>query len=152
MSITATQTSPTGTGLITHATAVVRGTIDADVSVYHARTDHARIGVNWGGVLINIFSAAAARGLFEAFTAAPSPNPGARARSWRWSSPTAPPMWWCLSPARPEVATAPSRLDLHMGPVTFQVLDQAGCLGTVALLRSVHHTAIQVFLRAQNLL
>jgi hypothetical protein len=70
MSTTATQTSPTGTGLITHATAVVRGTIDADVSVYHARTDHARIAVIWGGVLINIFSAAAARGLLEAFTAA----------------------------------------------------------------------------------
>jgi hypothetical protein len=57
MSTTATRTSPTGTGLITHATAVVRGTVDADVSVYHARTDRAHIAVIWGGVLINIFSA-----------------------------------------------------------------------------------------------
>ena len=33
-----------------------------------------------------------------------------------------------------------------MGPVTFQILDQAGCLDTVALLRTAHHAAIQVFL------
>jgi hypothetical protein len=56
--------------LITHATAVVRGTVDADVSVYHARTAHARIAVIWGGVLITIYSAAAARGLLEGFLAA----------------------------------------------------------------------------------
>jgi hypothetical protein len=33
-----------------------------------------------------------------------------------------------------------------MGPVTFQVLDQAGCLGAVALLRTAHRTSIKVFL------
>jgi hypothetical protein len=49
---------------------VARGAVDADVSVYHARTDSARIAVNWGGVLINLFSAAAAQGLLEAFAAA----------------------------------------------------------------------------------
>jgi hypothetical protein len=31
-----------------------------------------------------------------------------------------------------------------MGPVTFQVLDQAGCLGAVALLRTAHRTGIKV--------
>jgi hypothetical protein len=31
-------------------------------------------------------------------------------------------------------------------PVTFQILDQVGCLGAVALLRTAHHAAIQVFL------
>jgi hypothetical protein len=35
-----------------------------------------------------------------------------------------------------------------MGPVTFQVLDQAGCLGAVALLRTAHQTAIQVCISA----
>jgi hypothetical protein len=39
-----------------------------------------------------------------------------------------------------------------MGPVTFQVLDQAGCLGAVALLRKAHRTAVKADLRAQNLL
>ena len=29
-------------------------------------------------------------------------------------------------------------------PVTFQILDQVGCLGAVALLRTAHHAAIQV--------
>ena len=37
-------------------------------------------------------------------------------------------------------------LDIHMGPCTFQILDQAGCLSAVELLRTAHHTAIQVFL------
>ena len=35
-------------------------------------------------------------------------------------------------------------LDLHMGPVTFQVLDQAGCLGAVALLRNAHRAGVRV--------
>jgi hypothetical protein len=46
------------------------------------------------------------------------------------------------------VTTRASWLDLHMGPVTFQVLDQAGCLGAVALLRTAHQTAIQVCISA----
>jgi hypothetical protein len=37
-----------------------------------------------------------------------------------------------------------------MGPVTFQVLDQAGCLGAVALLRKAHRTAVKVCLSAPN--
>jgi hypothetical protein len=37
-------------------------------------------------------------------------------------------------------------LDLHMGPVTFQILDQAGCVGAVELLHTADHAAIQVFL------
>ena len=65
---------------------------------------------------------------------------------------------WTRRPAyavvpRQELARDRSRqvrwLDLHMGPVTFQLLDQAGCLGAVALLRTAHFTAIQVFLSAQ---
>jgi len=36
-------------------------------------------------------------------------------------------------------------LDLHMGPVTFQILDQAGCAGAVELLHTAHRTAVQVF-------
>jgi hypothetical protein len=62
---------------------------------------------------------------------------------------------WTRRPAyavvpRQELSRDRSRLirwlDLHMGPVTFQVLDQAGCRGAVALLRAAHRTAVKVFL------
>ncbi|WP_232076819.1 hypothetical protein [Mycobacterium gallinarum] len=37
-------------------------------------------------------------------------------------------------------------LDLHMGPVTFQILDQAGGISAVELLTTAHRTGVQVFL------
>ncbi|WP_235718656.1 hypothetical protein [Mycolicibacterium goodii] len=37
-------------------------------------------------------------------------------------------------------------LDLHMGPVTFQILDQDGAVSAVDLLTTAHRTAAQVFL------
>src|SRR5689334_7960592 len=60
---------------------------------------------------------------------------------------------WTRRPAyallpRQELARDRSRqlrwLDLHMGPVIFQVLDQAGCLGAVALLRTAYRASIRV--------
>jgi hypothetical protein len=162
MSITATQTSPADTGLVTHATALVRGTVDADVSVYHARTANARIAVNWGGVLITLFSAAAARGLLEGFAAArqgvaripreiPPPPIGSAPRFAR-------PIVAMEFTYRPTYVVVPQSgtarsgdrmihwVDLHTGPITWQIRDQAGLRSAIELLRHVHSTAVAVFL------
>ena len=158
MTLTATH-SPTGTGLITHATAVVRGHVDADVSVYHAGTTNARIAVIWGGVLITIYSTAAARGLLEGFAAARQ----AAARLPR-EIPTPPPAAQSPQFARPIVAmeftyrptyvvvpqSGTSRsgdrtihwVDLHTGAITWQIRDLAGLRSATALFSHVHKTAV----------
>jgi hypothetical protein len=162
MSITATQTASAGAGLITHATALVRGAVDADVSVYHARTDHARIAVNWGGVLITVFSAAAAQGLLEGFAAAHQ----AVARIPREIPPPATvsapqfarPIVAMEFTYRPTYVVVPQSgrarsgdrtihwVDLHTGPITWQIRDQAGLRSATELLAHVHTTAVAVFL------
>jgi hypothetical protein len=160
MSTTATRTSPTGTGLITHATAVVRGTVDADVSVYHARTDRAHIAVIWGGVLINIFSAAAARGLLEAFTAArqaaatiPRKIPPPSVTEPQYARPIVAMEFTYRTTyvAIPQSGLARSGdrtihwVDLHTGGITWQIRDQAGLRSATELLRQVYITAVAVF-------
>jgi hypothetical protein len=148
--------------MITHATAIVRGAVDADVSVYHARTATARIAVVWGGVLITIYSAAAAQGLLEGFIAArqaavrlphkiPSPSPTATPRFGR----PIVAMEFTYRPtyvAVPQSGTARSGdrtihwVDLHTGPITWQIQDQVGLRSATALLKHVHKTAVAVFL------
>jgi hypothetical protein len=90
--------------LITHCTAIIRGHHDADITAHHARTSDARLTMTWGGVLLTVYTAAAAHGLLEGFVAAraaaaqlpreiPHPQPATRrrspARSWRWNGPAA---------------------------------------------------------------
>lgn len=157
------KTTTRGTaGLITHATAVIRGAAQADVSVYHARTEYARVAVSWGGVLLNIYSAAAAQGLLEAFLAARQaavrvpreiPIP-ASPNECRFARPIVG-MEWTY---RPTYAVVPQSgrartadrvvhwVDLHTGPITWQIRDQAGLRSATEVLRHVHRTAVGVFL------
>jgi hypothetical protein len=162
MSITAPRTHPGDTGLITHATAVVVGGADADVSVYHARHANARIAVVWGGMLLTLFSAAAAQGLLEGFGAArqgslrlpreiPPPPSMAEARFARS-------IVAMEFPYRPTYVVVPQSgparsgdreihwVDLHTGPITWQIRDHIGLRSAVALLKHVHKTAVAVFL------
>jgi hypothetical protein len=165
MSITAPKTTPASTGLITHATALVRRAVDADVSVYHARTDFARIAVNWGGVLITLFSAAAAQGLLEAFAAArqavarvPREIPPPTISAPQFARPIVA-MEFTYRPTYvvvPQSATARSGdrtihwVDLHTGPITWQIRDQVGLRSAIALLTHVHRTAIAVCLDGER--
>jgi len=55
---------------VTHTTAVIRGEIQSDITVYHAQTSDARIALTFGTTLMNLYSASAAQGLLEAFAAA----------------------------------------------------------------------------------
>ncbi|KUI34192.1 hypothetical protein [Mycobacterium sp. GA-2829] len=148
-------------GLITHATALIRGAADADLSVYHARTEHARIAVLWGGLLLNIYSAAAAQGLFEAFVAArqaavrvPRELPAVGTPECRFARPIVA-MEWTY---RPTYAVVPQSgrtrtgnqvmhwVDLHTGPITWQIRDRVGLVSAIETLAQVHRTAVGIFL------
>jgi hypothetical protein len=55
---------------VTHTIAVICGDIASDITVHHARTSDARIGLTFGTTLMNLHSASTAQSLLEAFAAA----------------------------------------------------------------------------------
>jgi hypothetical protein len=147
---------------VTHTTAVIHGEISSDVAVYHARTIDARISLTFGTTLMLLYSADATQGLLEAFATAR----GAMARVPRLiAAPATPPYagfarttlsieWtrrpsFCVvpqcGPAKAE-GTVTHWVDLHCGPLTFQIRDQQGLKSTLHLLTRAHQTAIAVFL------
>ena len=126
----------------------IQGDQDGDIAVHHACSPNARLRLQWGGILMTMLSAQAIQGVLEGFSAARSamtliprqiPAPPSR-RADPFALPTVA-IDWTRRPAyavvpRQELSRDRSRqlrwLDLHMGPVTFQILDQAGCVGAVA--------------------
>ena len=42
---------------VTHTTAVIRGEIQSDITVYHAQTSDARIAPTFGTMLMSLYSA-----------------------------------------------------------------------------------------------
>ncbi|GAB4729972.1 hypothetical protein [Mycobacterium avium] len=56
--------------LITHTTVSVKGQLDPDITVLHARTPDARIGITVDGIHMSLYNCQTARGLLEAFGAA----------------------------------------------------------------------------------
>jgi hypothetical protein len=57
--------------MITHSTVLIKGQQhETDITVHHARTPDARIGITFNGLHMWIYSCHAAQGLLEAFTAA----------------------------------------------------------------------------------
>jgi hypothetical protein len=148
--------------LVSHTTIRVQGEQNGDIAVYHACSPNARLRMQWAGMLMTMLSAQAIQGVLEGFSAArekmallprqiPAPRPLVEDP---FALPTVA-IDWTRRPAyavvdRQELSRDGSRqvrwLDLHMGPVTFQILDQAGCRSAVALLRTAHHAAILVFL------
>ena len=159
------KTSPDHTvpaALITHSTAIIRGRQDADIAAYHARTTDARIAMSWGGVLITVYNAAAAHGILEGFVAAraaaaqlPREIP---APATPYEAPFARPivaMEWTRRPAYAVVPqSGPAKtnhriihwIDLHMGPITWQIRDQVGLRSATELLHHAYTTAVAVFL------
>jgi hypothetical protein len=149
-------------GLITHCTAVIRGHQHADITCHHARTADARITLVWGGVMITLYSAAATHGVLEGFVTARA----AIAQVPREIPPPA--SVYESSFARPTVAieftgrptyavvqhSGPARtgdrvihwVDLHMGPITWQIRDQVGLRGATELLHRAYKSAVAIFL------
>jgi hypothetical protein len=152
--------------IITHTVASIRGSQGADVAVYHARTAGARIAMTWGGILMTVYTCQAAQGLLEAFAAARAkmvqvpreiPAP-ADDLGDAFARPTLAIDWT----RRPVYAvTAQSALtkrasrtvhwvDLHTGPITWQIRDQIGLRSTIDVLTRVHKTAIIVCLDGEQ--
>ena len=148
--------------MITRSVAVILGDVQSDITVYHAQTSYARIGLTFGTTLMSLYSASAAQGLLEAFAAARAamvqiprelPTPAAppyepfvkTTLAIEWTSrPT-----YCAVPQNgPNKAnnTITHWVDLHCGPITFQIRDQRGLKSTLELLTRTHKTAVAVFL------
>lgn len=150
----------TPAALVSHTMIRIQGEQVGDLSVHHACTPNARLRLQWGGILMTMLSAQACQGVLEGFSAArsamaliPGHLPAAPPASDPFALPTVA-IDWMRRPAyavvpRQELSRDRARqlrwLDLHMGPVTFQILDRAGCVAAVELLHTAHRTAIHIF-------
>ncbi|HZA08443.1 hypothetical protein [Mycobacterium sp.] len=147
-------------GIITHTIAAIRGAQDGDITVHHARTPLVRMVLTWGGIMMTLSTADAAQGLLEAFAAArakaawiPPEIPAARTEL---NGPFAKPVVAIDWTGRPSYAvvpqSAPSKcgantvrwVDLHTGPITWQIRDHKGLHSALELLTRAHRTAIAV--------
>jgi len=136
----------------------LRGEQTGAISVFAARTEHARITLTLGTVLMNFWTADAAQGVAEGIAAARNalaPVPSAVAPTTDpYPSPTIAVDWT----KRPAYAVVPqSRLaadrrrtlrwvDVPMGPITWQLLDRVAHRSLSGLLIEVHRTAVAVCL------
>jgi hypothetical protein len=147
---------------ITHTTAVIRGDIECDVTVYHARTTDARISLTFGTTLMTLYSASAAQGLLEAFVAArsaiaqvPREIPAPAKAGYEPFARTTLAIEWTRRPAYSVMAQSGQNkagnavlhwVDLYCGPITFPLRDQLGLHSILELLTRTHKTAVAVFL------
>jgi hypothetical protein len=160
----ATQVTPPA--IITRSLALIRGPQTADISVYHARSADARISITFSGILMVLYSCHAAQGLLEAFAAArgqmaqvpreipaprtgPDDDPARVALSVEWTR--RPDYAVVAQTALNKLKTARIHwIDLHTGPITWQIRDQIGLTSTVELLSRVHRTAAAIFLDGEQ--
>ena len=151
--------------IITHSIAALKGQQHADITVHHARTPDARIALAFNGIHMLLYSCHAAQGLLEAFAAArgqmihlPAHIPAPRTGSGDEENRIALSVEWTRRPAYAAVAqSSPNKLgtarvhwiDLHTGPITWQIRDRAALLSMIGVLSRVHKTAIAVFADGQ---
>ena len=150
--------------LVTHTTARIRGEQDYAVSVRHAKTTDAAVTLLWGGILMRFLSANAAQGVLEGFAAAKSAligvdntspiPPRPETAEQRFARPTISIDWT----RRASYAAVPHQaysdaarrkvcwVDLHMGPITWQIFDHVGYHSAIEALRTAHRTAVGVCL------
>jgi len=62
MSASAAATHVIPAGLITHTTVSVKGELDPDITVHHARTPDARIGITVDGIQMSLYNCQTAQG------------------------------------------------------------------------------------------
>ena len=156
----ALQTTPPATITVTHTIVVLRGELRSDITVHYAQTTDARIAMTFGTTVMNFYCAAAVHGLLEAFDtarvamariprqlhlpAAPPYEPFARTTvAIEWTRRAE----YCVVPesAPGQHNGASHWLDIHCGPVTFQIRDQLGLKSAIELLSRAHKTAVAAF-------
>lgn len=149
--------------IVIHTTARVQGVQTGHVSVNFARTQQAVVTLMWGGILLRFVSAEAAQGVLEGFAAARAAlsrldnNVAAQAPAQgcvEFASQTMELTWT----RRATYAVVPQSryserlrrtvhwVDLHMGPVTWQIIDHVGFQSAIDILRTAHKTAVGVCL------
>jgi hypothetical protein len=148
--------------VITHTMARIAAQQSGDITVYHACTPTARMSLVWGGLLMTFWSAEATQSVLEGFSAArpmlahlvrefpPTPRPATEYFAQQTLA-----LDWTRRVSyavvtREELSRDKRRmfrwLDLHMGPVTWQILDQEGYKSALEILRRAHKTATHIFL------
>lgn len=148
-------------GLITHSTVSVKGQLDPDITVHHARTPDARIGITVSGLHMSLYNCQTAQCLLEAFVATrthminlpreiPATPPPVEIPAGRATMS----IEWTRAPAYAVVAqSAPNKLktatvrwvELYTGPLTWQLRDRTAILSMIDSFKRVHHVAIAVF-------
>jgi hypothetical protein len=132
-----------------------------DITVHHARTADARIGMTLDGLHMAIYSCHTAQRLLEAFTAArgqiihvPSQIPSPPTDLHDTHARVVLSVEWTRPPVYAVVAqSAVNKLktgrvnwiDVYTGPITWQIRDRAGLLSMIEVLTHVHKTAIAIF-------
>ena len=160
MTTSAAATHSTPPAIITHSVAALKGQQHADITVHHARTADARIGLTFNGIHMILYSCHAAQGLLEAFAAARgqmihlpaqipappgTPDSGANVvLSIEWTRRPAYAVVAQSALNKPKTAHV-HWIDLYTGPLTWQIRDRAALLSMIDVLTRVHKTAIAVF-------
>lgn len=161
MTTSAAATHVIPAGLITHTTVSVKGQLDPDITVHHARTPDARIGITVDGIHMSLYNCQTAQGLLAAFVAARGHMihvpAEIRARAPAADEPAARAVVaieWTRALAYAVVAqSALNRLktakvhwvDVYTGPITWQLRDRTAILSMIESLRRVHEVTIAVF-------
>ncbi|ART74336.1 hypothetical protein BTO20_37575 (plasmid) [Mycobacterium dioxanotrophicus] len=157
--ITATAQYP-APAVIAHTYVRLHGVQTANLTVHHARTDAARVALNWGGgVLMTFFNARAAQGVLEGVAAARAtlvylPTEVHPMQDDPYEAPTVAIDWKhrpqyaavSRSSVTPDQRRTVKWTDIYMGPITIQVLDRAAYHSATAILREAHRTAVAVCL------
>lgn len=151
----------TAAAIVTHTTAIVTGPQSAKITVTAAATEEAQMIVAFGHVMMTFRSAEAVCDVIAAFASvraalvgadghAPSPAQpgdgfGAAAISILWLGG---PEHSAVPQSRyvPEQRRTVHWVDLHMGPITWRIVDRVGYDTVMEEFRRVHRTAVGVFL------
>lgn len=148
-------------GLITYSIVSIKGQLDPDITVHHARTPDARIAITLDGIQMSLYNCHTAQGLLEAFVAARGQMVHIPAEIPRSATPAEEPagrpvlsIEWTRPPAYAVVAqSALNKLktatvqwvDVYTGPITWQLRDRSAIVSMIDALQRVHHVAIAVF-------
>ncbi|WP_236723855.1 hypothetical protein, partial [Mycobacterium avium] len=161
MTKSATPIHVTPAGAITHSIVSIKGQLEPDITVHHARTPIARIGITVGGMHMSLQNCQTAQGLLEAFVAArtqmihvPAEIPTAGAAADEPAGRAVLAVEWTRAPAYAVVSQAALNklktaklhwVEIYTGPITWQLRDRAAILSMIDALRQVHQVAIAVF-------
>lgn len=157
-STTASSLAAAAPAVVAHTHIRLRGHQHGDLTAYHARTPQARVALVLGSTLATFWSAAAAQGVLEGFSAARTALIALPAQLPVIDDPFGQPAIAVDWTQRPHYAVVPQArvseaqrrtlkwVDVHMGPITFQLLDRAAFHSTLELLSEAHRTAVAVCL------